>query len=83
MESHRLRTGTGKIRLERKPGLLDPSGTKGSHTTSADEIEPLSRIIAELNERFGLNLGPEHRLTLEQMIQKLDADAGLDAATGE
>ncbi|MCX7960757.1 MAG: hypothetical protein N2653_04165 [Burkholderiales bacterium] len=27
-----------------------------------------------------MNLGPEHRLTLSQMIQKLDADAALDAA---
>jgi hypothetical protein len=42
--------------------------------------EPLSRIIAELNERFGLNLGPEHRVTLGQMMEKLDGDAALDAA---
>ncbi|MBI2365989.1 MAG: ATP-binding protein, partial [Deltaproteobacteria bacterium] len=41
---------------------------------------PLSRIIAELNERFGLNLGPEHRVTLSQMMEKLDDDAALDAA---
>jgi hypothetical protein len=40
----------------------------------------LSRIIAELNERFGLNLGPEHRLTLSQMMEKLHSDPALDAA---
>ena len=34
----------------------------------------------ELNERFGLNLGPEHRVTLGQMMEKLDADAALDAS---
>jgi hypothetical protein len=45
-----------------------------------EEIESLSRIIAELNERFGLNLGPEHRVTLGQMMEKLADDAGLDAA---
>jgi hypothetical protein len=43
-------------------------------------MEPLSRIIAELNERFGLNLGPEHRVTLGQMMERLDADAALDAS---
>jgi Putative DNA-binding domain len=43
-------------------------------------VEALSRIIAELNERFGLNLGPEHRVTLGQMMERLDGDAALDAA---
>ena len=81
MESYRVQqTGSGKIALERKPGVLDPVGTKGSHGTSPEEIEALSRIIAELNERFGLNLGPEHRVTLGQMMERLDADAALDAS---
>ena len=43
-------------------------------------LEPLSQIIAELNDRFGLNLGPEHRLTLGQILQKLNEDAALDAS---
>jgi hypothetical protein len=43
-------------------------------------MEALSRIIAELNERFGLNLGPEHRVTLGQMMERLDVDPGLDAS---
>ncbi len=81
MESYRIQqTGSGVIALERQPGVLDPVGTKGAHGTAPDEIETLSRIIAELNERFGLNLGPEHRVTLGQMMEKLDDDAALDAA---
>jgi len=81
MESYRIQqTGSGKITLERKPGVLDPAGTKAAHGTTPEELEPLSRIIAELNERFGLNLGPEHRVTLGQMMEKLDGDAALDAA---
>ena len=43
-------------------------------------METLSRIIAELNERFGIELGPEHRVTLGQMMEKLSGDAALDAA---
>jgi Type III restriction enzyme, res subunit./Type I restriction enzyme R protein N terminus (HSDR_N)./Divergent AAA domain. len=82
MESYRIQqTGSGKIALERKPGLLDPVGSKGSQDAVVEELEALSRIIAELNERFGLNLGPEHRVTLGQMMGKLDDDAALEAAT--
>jgi type I restriction enzyme R subunit len=81
MESYRIQqTGSGKIALERRPGALEPIGTKGAHGSAPEEVEPLSRIIAELNERFGLNLGPEHRVTLGHMMDRLDDDAALDAA---
>ena len=60
--------------------MLDPVSSKQGHGTTPEELETLSRIIAELNERFGLNLGPEHRVTLGQMMEKLDDDAALDAA---
>lgn len=81
MESYRIQqTGSGKIALERRPGVLEPVSTKLGHGVTPEELETLSRIIAELNERFGLNLGPEHRVTLGQMMEKLDDDAALDAA---
>jgi len=81
MESYRLQqTAKGKITLDRKPGVLDPITTKRRPAATPEEIEALSRIIAELNERFGLDLGPEHRVTLEQMMERLDSDAGLDAS---
>jgi len=81
MESYRIQeTSSGRIALERRAGLLDPVGTKGAYGIPQEELEALSRIIAELNERFGINLGPEHHVTLNQMMQKLDADAGLAVA---
>ena len=81
MESYRIQqTASGRIALERKAGLLDPQSAKGRYVLPPEELETLSRIIAELNERFGLNLGPEHRVTLGQMMEKLDDDAALDAA---
>ena len=81
MESYRIQqTGSGKIALERRPGVLDPVSTKTGYGVDPEELETLSRIIAELNERFGLNLGSEHRVTLGQMMEKLDDDAALDAA---
>jgi len=81
MESYRIQEiSRGKIDLERRPGLLVPVGTKDAHGTAPEEMESLSRIIAELNERFGLELGDEHRVTLTQMMGKLDGDTALDAA---
>jgi type I restriction enzyme R subunit len=81
MESYRIQqTGSGKIALERRPGVLDPVSAKTGYGVDAEELENLSRIIAELNDRFGLNLGPEHRITLGQMMERLDDDAALDAA---
>jgi type I restriction enzyme R subunit len=81
MESYRIQeTGSGKILLGRRPGVLAPMGTKSPHAAPAEEMEILSRIIAELNERFGLNLGPEHRVTLGQMMDRLDKDPALDAS---
>jgi len=81
MESYRIQqTGSGRIALERKPGVLDPVSTKAGHGVTPEELETLSRIIAELNERFGLNLSPEHRVTLGQLMDKLDGDAALGAA---
>jgi type I restriction enzyme R subunit len=81
MESYRIqRTGSGAIELERHVGQLEPMGTKPHRGGGEEELEPLSRIIAELNERFGLNLRPEHRVVLQHIREALDRDAGLDAS---
>jgi hypothetical protein len=81
MESYRIQqTSRGAIRLERRVGQLDPMRTRERHDGGEENLEPLSQIIAELNERFGLNLGPEHRVTLEQIRDALDRDPGLDAS---
>ena len=81
MESFRIqRTSRGRIALDRQAQPLEPAGTKSPSGTAEQELEALSRIIEALNERFGLNLGPEHRVTLEQIRAALDGDAGLDAS---
>jgi len=62
MESYRIQqTGSGGIGLKRGNGVLEPIGSKRYPEPSPEQLEPLSRIIAELNERFGLNLGPSTR----------------------
>ena len=81
MESFRIQqTSRGRIPLERQVSPLKPVGSKLHSGVGAQELEALSRIIEALNERFGLNLGPEHRVTLEHIRSALDKDAGLDAS---
>ena len=81
MESYRLKeTRSGRVELERSAGVLDPIGSKGAQGSTPEEVETLSRIIAELNERFGLELGAEHRVTLGQMMERLDGDEALGVA---
>ena len=81
MESFRFQqTSRGRIGLERQGQPLEPAGSKSRGGPGAHELEALSRIIEALNERFGLNLGREHRLTLEHLRSALDQDAGLNAS---
>ena len=81
MESFRIqRTSRGRIGLERQVQPLEPAGSKSRSGPVGPEREALSRIINALNERFGLNLGPEHRVTFERLRSALDTDAGLEAS---
>ncbi|MDH3604197.1 MAG: putative DNA binding domain-containing protein, partial [Candidatus Tectomicrobia bacterium] len=81
MESYRIQqTGSGHIELEPRGGKLDPQRPVSPRDPGAEELESLSVIIAALNERFGLHLGPEHRVTVGQMMEKLDEDVALDAS---
>ncbi len=81
MESYRIQqTASGKVALERKGDKLDPVRTKEPGQRTPEELEALSRIIADLNERFGIELGPEHRITLGRMMERLEEDAALETA---
>ena len=81
MESFRIqRTSRGRIPLERQVRPLAPAGSKPGGGAGGDQLEALSRIIEGLNERFGLNLTDEHRVTLEQIRSALDQDVGLTAS---
>jgi type I restriction enzyme R subunit len=82
MESYRIQqTGSGKVALERNGDKLGPVRTKEPGQSTPEELEALSRIIADLNERFGIELGPEHRITLGRMMDRLEEDAALEVAT--
>ena len=66
------KTHQGGVELERGPGKLDPKDEKGPRVTKKDEeIEPLSLIIERLNERFGLDLGPDEVTSVEMLEDTL------------
>jgi len=82
MESYRIQEiSDGKIELERAGDRLEPMRTKEHSETPPEELEALSRIIADLNDRFGIEMGPEHRVTLSQMMERLQEDTALEVAT--
>ena len=81
MESYRIQQiSDGRIALEREGEKLEPMRTKEQGETPPEELEALSRIIADLNDRFGIEMGPEHRITLGQMMERLDEDPALERA---
>jgi type I restriction enzyme R subunit len=81
MESYRVQqTWKGKIKLERGNGEVEPIGTREVHGPSPEEIEPLSQIVRELNERFGTDFTDEDKVFIQNLEQKLAGDQALVAA---
>ena len=80
METFRVQqAGSGGIDLQSGNGVLDPQGV-GPDGVHEDVFEPLSEIIRELNERFGVNLRPKDKVTLQFGLDAMDGDAALRAA---
>jgi len=80
MESYRLqRQWKGKIGLERGNGEVKPKDGDGPGR-DPDEMEALSQIIRELNERFGTDFSTEDKVFIQGLEQKLSGDPALVAA---
>jgi type I restriction enzyme, R subunit len=81
MESYRVRqTWKGKIKLERGEGEVEPIGAKESHSPPQEEIEALSQIIRELNERFGTDFSEEDKVFVQLLEDRLAEDPSLVAS---
>ena len=81
MESYRITaTFQGQIGLGRGESQVDPMQGTGGHTPPVEEIEPLSRIIQELNERFGTSFSEEDRVTIQALEEHLASNEALQAA---
>ena len=78
MESYRVQqTSKGKIALEKGVAELMPLSFTGPMRPLAGEEEPLSKIIRELNERFGTDFTDEDRVVVRGLYEALAADDAL------
>ncbi|MBI2920764.1 MAG: type I restriction endonuclease subunit R [Planctomycetes bacterium] len=78
IDSYRVReTRRGKIALERGNGDLDPMTMETPHLVPAEDLEPLSAIIRELNERFGTDFSEDDRVSIHALEQRLATDESL------
>lgn len=81
IESYSIRkTSTGNIKLERGAAELDPAGLKKIIRPKPEELEPLSQIIRDLNERFGTQFTEADRVFIQQLEARLDQDGALEAS---
>lgn len=81
MESYRIeKTGSGRIALPRGTVELEPMRPKSGYSPPQEEIELLSQIIYELNQRFGTEFTEEDKVFIKQLEEKLAGDAALEAS---
>ena len=81
VESYRLqKSGSVSIKLKRGSVDLEPMKQKDTEMPLTDQIEPLSQIIRELNERFGTAFTEEDRIFIEQLEAKLTDNEALEKA---
>ena len=81
IESYRIqKTREGKIDLERGIQELEPRGAKETFELPLEDLEPLSQIIRELNDRFGVGLTEEDRLSIERLLGRIADDPALEAS---
>jgi len=71
------RTGSTKIKLDRGTHEIDPMEAKGKKLDAPPDIEPLSQIIQELNERFGTNFTEQDKVFIQQLEERIANDRAL------
>jgi len=77
MESFRIQqTGSGKLRMERGNHEIEPPGPKRIYP-AVEDIELLSWIIRELNERFGTDFTEADRVFIQELESRLSGDQAL------
>ena len=81
LDAFRLKkTSSGTIKLEKGTKELDPMMPKDVGGTRPEDIEPLSQIIHELNERFGTDFTAEDQVFIRQLEQRIANDPALAAS---
>jgi type I restriction enzyme R subunit len=78
LESYQLnKTSSGKIGLQRGQGEMSPENPLSPLGKKIEDIEALSEIIKELNQRFGTDFTEEDRLVIRQLEEHLTGNPTL------
>jgi type I restriction enzyme, R subunit len=81
LDAFRLKkTNGGKIALEKGTKELEPMAPKDEGGIRPEDMEPLSQIIHELNERFGTDFTEEDKVFIRQLEQRIANDPALEAS---
>lgn len=81
MDSYKVeRKGEVTIPLINEEGVVDPMGGGGSGFKVNEEIDPLSKIIKEINERFGTAFNSEDKVILNTLSRKLLSNQSLEGS---
>jgi type I restriction enzyme R subunit len=72
--------GSVNISLANEPGLLDPMGGASLMGLDIPELELLSRIVKDVNEKYGTNFTDEDRIIADKLSQKLMEDENLEGS---
>jgi type I restriction enzyme R subunit len=81
LESLRVRkTGEHELSLSGGRHAIEPVTVAGSLSSRERTMAPLSAIIKDLNDHFGIELTEEDRVTLLRLEARLDENAGLETA---
>lgn len=75
-----VKKSTANISLANEIGTLDPMGAGDAHGDEPTELEILSRIIKDVNEKYGTEFTPEDKVIANTLSKKLYNNESLDGS---
>ena len=75
-----VKKGTANISLSNEIGTLSPMGAGGAHGDEITELEILSRIIKDVNEKYGTEFTPQDKVIANTLSRKLSDNESLDGS---
>ena len=75
-----VKKGTAHISLANEPGLLDPLGGASQTGLDLPEMDLLSRIVKDVNDKYGTNFTDQDRVIADKIRQKLSEDENLEGS---
>lgn len=81
MDSYKVQKQTEQsIILDNEEGVIEPIGNGGSAALMREELDPLSKIIKEINQRFGTAFTTTDKVILNTLSEKLLSDRSLEGS---